>query len=45
MMYMKPAQHEAITLAPSTDTRVWARDAENGKGGKQDRTISVVFNV
>jgi len=33
---MKPAQHEATTLAPATGTRVWARDAEKGKGGKED---------
>jgi len=25
---MKPAQHQAITLAPATDTRVWARGGD-----------------
>jgi len=32
---MKPAQHEATTLAPATYTRALARDAEKGKGGRE----------
>jgi len=35
---MMPAQWnllEVITLALPTDTRVWARDAEKGKGGRE----------
>ena len=32
---MKPAQHEAITFAPATDTRVCVRDAVKGKGGRE----------
>ena len=42
---MNPAQHEAITLAPATDTRVWARDSEKGKGGREGRRTEPTISI